>query len=308
MSKYNQKPIASKKQIGILGIGAIGSVISSLLFQNKKLELYYFNRSKKEVTTVHFENTSTSINLTNTKSIATNNQLDWLIICLKEYHFAEAKDSFKKLISSKTKIVIIRNGIDLKAPILPYSPNHQILECMIDCSTQPKKDGSYLQLKKPIITSTSNDLATEFQNLFDIHNCSFKQVDDFKTATWKKLLESSAIGAITCLTGETCRIFKKKENRIWYQQLLEEGIKVAKTDGAIIPNDFVNVLLQKLNSYSIDKGSSMLTDRLLGRPIELGAKNGAIIKKAKQYNIETPKHKDVVKSINLLMPNNRDTI
>ena len=168
---------------------------------------------------------------------------------------------------------------------------------MIDCPTQPMEDGSYLQLKKPCITSVSGVLANDFQNLFNIQKCSFEQVDDFKTATWKKLLESSAIGAITCLTGETCRIFQKKENRDWYQNLLEEGIKVAKADDAIIPNDFVNVLLQKLNSYPDDKGSSMLTDRILGRPIELGAKNGAIVKKGKQYKIETPMNKEIVKMI-----------
>ena len=32
----------------------------------------------------------------------------------------------------------------------------------------------------------------------------------------------------------------------------------------------------------------MLTDRLIGRPIELGAKNGIISKKGKEYNIPTP--------------------
>ncbi len=297
-SKYNQKAIASKKQIGILGIGAIGSVIASLLFQNKNLHLYYFNRSKKLETKVHFEGTSTLIDLTNPKLISTSNQLDWLIICLKEYHFAEAKNWLEKLISPKTKIAVIRNGIEFKKPLLLYSPDNQILECMIDCPTQPQKDGSYHQLKKPCITSPSNKLANEFQFLFKNQNCSFLKIEDFKTATWKKLLESSAIGAITCLTGETCRIFQKKENRDWYQKLLEEGIQVALADGASIPNDFVNVMLQKLNSYCDDKGSSMLTDRILGRPIELGAKNGAIVMKGKQYDIETPLHEEVVKMIN----------
>ena len=38
----------------------------------------------------------------------------------------------------------------------------------------------------------------------------------------------------------------------------------------------------------------MLTDRKLGRPIELGAKNGAIVSVGKKYNIETPLNELVV--------------
>lgn len=69
---------------------------------------------------------------------------------------------------------------------------------------------------------------------------------------------------------------------------MEEGIQVAKADGAIISSDFANVMLEKLEFYPKEKGSSMLTDRKLGRPIELGAKNGAIVKIGKKYKIETP--------------------
>jgi 2-dehydropantoate 2-reductase len=102
------------------------------------------------------------------------------------------------------------------------------------------------------------------------------------------------LGAITCLTGETCWIFKDEKLKNLYQTLLEEGIQVAKAAGAVIPFDFVNAMLEKLQAYSKEKGSSMLTDRKLGRPIELGAKNGAIVSVGKKYNIETPLNELVV--------------
>ncbi len=277
-----------KTKVGILGIGAIGSIIITGLFRNEHLELHHFNRSKKEMTKVQFHDTFYSIPLDIKQDIFIPLKLDWLIICLKEYQFEEANNLFHKLISGKTKIAIIRNGIELKEPLLPFAKEDHILECMINCPTQPDENQVYQQMGYPIITLAQNDLANNFQSLFKNKDFQFQQVEDFKTESWKKLLESASLGAITCLTGETCWIFEDEKMKLLYQKLLEEGIQIAKAAGAAIPSDFVNVLLEKLQSYPAGKGSSMLTDRKLGRPIELGAKNGAIVSVGKKYKIATP--------------------
>ena len=141
-----------------------------------------------------------------------------------------------------------------------------------------------------MITTSKVDLAIDFQHPFKNKDFQFRQVEDFKPENWKKLLESACLGAITCLTGETCWIFEYEKIRTLSQKLMEEGIQVAKADGAIIPSDFVNIMLEKIKTYPKQKGTSMLTDRKLGKPIELGAKNEAIGKVGKKYNLETPLH------------------
>lgn len=277
-----------KTKVGILGIGAIGSVIITGLFKNEHIELLHFNRSKKEMAMVQNYDTFYSIPLDIQQDIFVSIKLDWLIICLKEHQFENAKNLFQKLISRKTKIAIIRNGIDLKNPILPFAKENYILECMINCPTQPDENQVYQQMGNAIITTTKKDLANDFHSLFRNKDFQFRQVEDFKSESWKKLLESSSLGAITCLTGETCWVFEDEKIRILYQKLMAEGIQIAKADGAIIPPDFVNIMLEKIKKYPKGKGTSMLTDRKLGRPIELGAKNGAISRVGKIHKIETP--------------------
>lgn len=277
-----------KTKVGILGIGAIGSIIITGLFKNENLELHHFNRSIKEMTMVQFYDTFYSFPLDIKQDIYVPLKLDWLIICLKEHQFEDAKNLFQKLISRKTKIAIIRNGIELKEPLLPFATENHILECMINCPTQPDENQVYQQMGNPIITLAQKDLASEFQTLFKNNDFQFRQVEDLKTKSWEKLLESASLGAITCLAGETCWIFEDEKMKNLYQKLLKEGIQVAKADGATIPSDFVSIMLGKLKTYPKGKGSSMLTDRKLERPIELGAKNGAIVSLGKKYNIETP--------------------
>ncbi len=277
-----------KTYIGILGIGAIGSVIASLLHKTASNKFFYYNRSSKNSIKIKSENNTFTIPIHVETSIVGSPDLDWLIICLKEHQYIDATIWFQKLINSKTKVVVIRNGVKLKEPLLKFTSEQNILECIIDCPVQPIENGFYQQLKKPIITLPNNILATSFQKLLNTNQCEIKITSDFKTENWRKLCESAALGAILCLSGETCWIFKDEKLRTLYSNILKEGIEVAKADGAKIENTFINDMLSKLDNYSDTKGSSMLTDRLNGKPIELSAKNGIISKLAKQYNIETP--------------------
>jgi 2-dehydropantoate 2-reductase len=280
--------VTKKDQIGILGIGAIGSVIASLLHKTTSSQLFYYNRTAKNNIKIKSENNTLNAPIHIETSIADSPDLDWLIICLKEHQYVKATHWFEKLISPKTKIAIIRNGINLKEPLLNFTSEENIVECIIDCSVQPIENGFYQQLKKPVITIPANTLATSFQKLLNTNQCEIKITLDFKTESWKKLCESASLGSILCLSGETCWIFEDEKLRALYLNILKEAMQVAIADGAKIESKFADNLLTKLSNYSKTKGSSMLTDRLKGNSIELGAKNGIISKLAKQYNIKTP--------------------
>lgn len=214
--------------------------------------------------------------------------MDWLIICLKEHQYPEAQNWFQKLINPKTQIAVIRNGLNLKVPLLDFTVEKRILECMIDCPTQLKKNEFYERIRKPFVIVPKSHLANDFEFLFDKYSIGINQVEDFKTDNWKKLCESSSLGAILCLSGETCWIFKDEKMRILYRDIIKETLLVAQADGAKIESNFIDEMLTKLMTYPETKGSSMLTDRLNGKPIELGAKNGVISELGKRHNIKTP--------------------
>ncbi|WP_299123934.1 ketopantoate reductase C-terminal domain-containing protein [uncultured Tenacibaculum sp.] len=269
--------------IGVLGIGAIGTVISLSLKTDNVI--YYYNRSPKTTLKLQFQNYTTqkSISL-NTPS---NIPLDWLIICLKEYHYKNASILLKKLINKNTKVAVIRNGINLKDSILQYTDSKNIIECIIDCPTQIE-NRLFIQLKKGIITLDKKNTSLNFLSLFHTKNLNFQFSKDFKTDSWMKLIESSAIGSILCLSNRTAIIFKDTSILNLYTKIIEEGIQVANADGAQIPPDFTLHLTEKARTLPSKKGSSMLTDKLNGNPIEINAKNGIISSLGKKLGIYTP--------------------
>ena len=275
-----------KIHIGILGIGAIGSTISCLLKENTSLDLHFYNRTPKDTIRVHYNDIESEILLDDINNY--NQELDWLIICLKEHQYDNATATLLKLVRPQTKLVSIRNGLYHKEPLLEYTEEENILECIIDCPTQQRQDGFYKRLRKPILTVPENKLARDFEILFPSREVTVKQTLDFKTACWKKVCESATLGAILCLSGETCWIFQDEELLELYKTALKEATQVAIADGAKIEVDFMDEMVAKLLSYPSEKSSSMLTDRLNGKSIELGAKNGIISKRGKQSGVATP--------------------
>ena len=276
-----------KTRIGIIGLGAIGSVIAKALHSTEKVQLSYYTRTPKTEIAVKYEAKITTIPIKCINLNEPEKDLDWVLICLKAHQIESAEDLLKSLIGPDTKVGIIRNGINLVEDIIPFTNRSKILPCIIDCPVQPDDEGYYNQLKHPFITTIKNDLAKDFEHLFPEQELTVIRSNDFHTELWKKLIESASIGALQCLTGKTCHIFQDKRILNLYRELIKEGISIAVADQADIETDFEDHLISKVLAYPKEKGSSMLTDMIRGNKIELEAKNGAIAKMAKFHGLPT---------------------
>lgn len=281
--------VKSSVKVSIFGVGAIGSAIAYELIDAKNnVELKFYNRSQKEAIKVRGAGFSAEIPVKQEASNNYSTSADWLFVCIKEHHYSEALSNVLRLIKSKTKVVVIRNGLSLVDPFLPHMDASNILACSIDCPVQPAADGYFEMLGIPKLTVPKCALALELVELFRTSRVKIKTSEDFLTMSWEKVCESSSLGAIMSLVGETAWIFQFPELRDIFSRLLDESIEVALADGAKISKKFRAKTLQKLLTYPSHKGSSMLTDRLNGNVIELGAKTALIKQLASRYHIDVP--------------------
>ena len=274
-------------KIGIVGIGAIGSVVSFSL--NEGCEIFYFNRSPKSKLSVELNGTR------KTKTIALSTSqhtppLDWLIICLKEYHIQGALETIKNLVHPNLNIALFQNGLALKTLYGKLTTPDKIVECIIDCPTEFIEEGCYLQRSRLAIILNGNENNYEFDLLFNKAVTSINKASNFHSAKWQKLIESSALGGILCLADDTCRIFQNEKMVHLYESVLDEAVQVAIADGAAISSSYKAEMVNKLLRYPYSKTSSMLLDQRNGKPIEINAKNGVISHLGKKHNIPTPLH------------------
>lgn len=282
------KESTKTQQVGILGLGAIGHVIGAQLFQKSGIRLYFFNRSPRKKLQIQLPHGQELDHEISCMYYPQPVQLDWLVICLKAYHYSGASAWFKHLIGPETKVVVIRNGLQLTAPLSAYTSLSKLMPCLIDCPTQLADDGGYQQFQVARLMIPPHALAAEFEALFSPTAMTIEVVSDFKTTSWKKLCASAALGAITCLSGQPCRVFREEDIVELFRALVKEGLAVAKADGAHIPETYLEKEVKKIKHYPPKKGSSMLNDREKGNTIEVTAKNGVISELGKKYGIPTP--------------------
>ncbi|HXZ85493.1 MAG TPA: ketopantoate reductase C-terminal domain-containing protein, partial [Myxococcota bacterium] len=67
-----------------------------------------------------------------------------------------------------------------------------------------------------------------------------------------------------------------------------ECLAVARAEGAELADSVADEILARLLATPAGSGNSMLYDRQAGRPLELDARNGAIVRFGGRHGIATP--------------------
>jgi len=68
----------------------------------------------------------------------------------------------------------------------------------------------------------------------------------------------------------------------------EEGVAVARVEGAVLDGGEAEAVVERLLAMPPDLGTSILYDRLAGRPMEWHARNGVVRRLGARHGIATP--------------------
>jgi 2-dehydropantoate 2-reductase len=112
-------------------------------------------------------------------------------------------------------------------------------------------------------------------------------VGDFLTESWRKLC-FNATAAPMVLTGRRAEVFGEPEPLALARAIAEECVAVGRAEGAQLGPGTVEELVARLTGLPPDLGTSMLFDRLAGRPLEWEARNGVVSRLGARHGIPTP--------------------
>jgi 2-dehydropantoate 2-reductase len=113
-------------------------------------------------------------------------------------------------------------------------------------------------------------------------------VADMKTASWQKLLGNLVANAITTLTTRRIPVMQEPGIEDLARGLLLEALQVGRAEGARLSDSDVESVLAGTGRYGADTGSSMLYDRLAGRPLEHQYLTGEVVRRGNAHGIPVP--------------------
>lgn len=214
--------------------------------------------------------------------------VDLVVLTTKAHDSAGAARWFAGLCGQQTTIVVMQNGVDHVERIQPLAPNRPIVPALVHIAVDRIGPGHVVHRSGRRIvlpTSEAADLAAEalHGDMIDV-----EQVPDFFTASWRKLMLNVAANPITALTGRRLGVLDLPAVRELAIGVLRETVAVGNAAGAALTERDVTETMRSYKAFGPAVGTSMLADRLAGRPIEYELITAAVVRAAARHGVAVP--------------------
>ncbi|MEV5592620.1 2-dehydropantoate 2-reductase [Streptomyces sp. NPDC052496] len=214
---------------------------------------------------------------------------DWIFLATKAQDTAGACAWLRRLCHPGTVVVVLQNGIDHTERVAPYAPDGtEILPAVIYASVECTAPGRVRHYAGNVIHVPDGALAARLAGLLTGGRLTVVPVPDFTTTAWQKLLTNLAANPLTALLQQRMRIFNDPGMAALTRDILGEAAAVARAEGADVHDADIDRVLEMYAMVPPDGGSSMLYDRLAGRPMEHEHITGAVVRAGERHGIPTP--------------------
>lgn len=274
-------------RVAIVGVGAIGGVVAALLQSAGRHEIVLCTRSplaKLEVETpgglVHIEATFVA-------DPAAAPAVDWVLVATKAYDVAGAAKWFERLRASGAPVAVLQNGVEHRERFAPYLPLQYVLPVIVDCPAERRSPERIVQRGGMSLKVPPGDLGPLFVDLFAGTSADAAVVPDFVTVAWRKLCHNSA-GILSALLLQPAGIMRDEAIGEVALQIVRECVAVGCAEGAQLDDSVPEAVLKASRAAPPDSINSIYADRLAGRPMEIDARNGVIVRLGRKHGIPTP--------------------
>jgi 2-dehydropantoate 2-reductase len=219
--------------------------------------------------------------------------VDWVFVATKTYDSQGAAAWLRVLCAANTPVAVVQNGVEHRERFKDFVTQDLTLPVIIDCPVERLTDGTVHQRGVAKMQVEAGPLAEMFAQLLEGTNANVELTHDFVSAAWRKLCVNSA-GAISALTLKPAGVLRGDAFGQVAKDIVAECAAVARAEGARLDQNVGQQVLDGYRAQPEDSINSMLADRLAGRPLEIDARNGVIVRKGQKHGIDTPLNRMIV--------------
>ena len=273
-------------KIAIVGAGAIGSVVASLL-QSAGHELVLCVRRPLPELTVETPGGVVQIHARVLTDPADASPVEWVMVATKAYDVGGAAAWLEVLCAGGAPVAVLQNGVEHRERFTPFVPAQQVLPVMVDCPAERQAPDRVRQRGVMHLKVPDDKLGKAFVELFAGTAADASVVPDFLSVVWRKLCFNSA-GVLSALVMQPAGVVRDEVMGEVALQIIRECAAVGRAEGAQLEEDIAETILKAQRGAPADGVNSMLADRQAGRPVEIEARNGVIVRLGRKHGIPTP--------------------
>jgi 2-dehydropantoate 2-reductase len=274
-------------RIAIVGVGAIGGVTAALLQQAGGHELLLCMRRPLSEFSVDAPDGLVNVRATFVTDPCDVHEVDWVVVATKAYDVVGASMWLARLCIKGAPVAVLQNGVEHRERFAPYVAMENILPVMVDCPAERQAPDRIQQRGMMHLKAPDSEMGREFVKLFAGTLADITVVPDFLSVVWRKLCFNSA-GVLSALVMQPGGVLRLEAIGDVALQIIRECAVVGRAEGAHLEENVADVVLEALRAAPADSINSMLADRLAGRPTEIDARNGVIVRLGRKHGIATP--------------------
>jgi 2-dehydropantoate 2-reductase len=222
--------------------------------------------------------------------------VDAVILAVKAWQVTEAASTMRPLLTPITRVLPLENGVEATAQLQQVlGPKHSLMGlCRIIASVESPgciRHGGLdptIALGEPDGSALSEN-ALALAEALKVAGVTVQTPPDFHAALWEKLLFIAALSGTGAVARSAIGEMRScPPTRELLRQLMEEVAAVARSHGIRLSEDVVKQTLAFVDASPADGTASMQRDMAAGRPSELEAIIGAVVRFGDQAGVPTP--------------------
>lgn len=274
-------------RVAVVGVGAIGGVLAALLNATERHEMTLCTRRPLKELTVKTPQGVMRVKAKNLTDPKQAEPVDWVLVATKAYDSAGVAPWLAHLTGDGTPVAVAQNGVEHRERFAPWVKQELLLPVVVQISVDRLPDGTMWQRGAARLTVEDGHLGQAFADLFRGSTSEVTVTADFKTALWRKLCTNST-GTLSVLANKPFADFRTERLEPVALQMARECVAVAQAEGAHLDDSTAQRVVDGIMRGEGDRSNSMLADRLAGRPLEIEARNGVIVRLGEKHGIPTP--------------------
>jgi 2-dehydropantoate 2-reductase len=227
---------------------------------------------------------------------ATVGEVDYVLVAVKTWQLRDAIDTMRPLVGKTTSIVPLLNGVEAPDQLTNVFGADRVLggTCsvisMIAGPGHVRHAGAHPTIRFGELDHRRSERGERLRNAFSrTEGVQVEVPEDIHVAMWNKYIiiaPWSGVGAVTRAPVGVIR--RLPETRALLEHAMEEILLLARARKVAMEREAVNQAMAFIDALPNEGTASMQRDIMEGRPSELDAQNGTVVRLGKEAGVATP--------------------
>jgi 2-dehydropantoate 2-reductase len=232
-----------------------------------------------------------------TDEVSQIGEVDLVILGVKAWQVPDAARAIKPLVGANTTVLPLQNGVEAVPQLIAELGVEKVIGGLCRIVSYVVEPGHirHAGFKPSIIIGELDNRRTErivkINEIFRHAGLDITIAPDIQVALWTKFLFITSFSGVGAVANAPAGILRSDPK--WRPQMLnamQEIYTLAHARGINLPPDSADNVIAAVDALPADATSSMQRDIAAGKPSELEAQNGAVVRMARESGVEVPTH------------------